>query len=1059
MSCSECLAMALNSLQIMPFFHLDNSQMFLLLNSEVTNLSANSSSTVFSPLCNYSPPNNTDYFERFLDEQEDLKFFNVCQYYSPNDVSQPSMSHNNFVILHINARSIPKNFNKLKLLISEIQVLPIVICVTESWLTDSNFNSYTLPGYTLEACNRQDKLGGGVCNYIRNDIAYVHIDKSLIKTPFSFECIITKINLKNDSFSQSIIILTVYRPPNTCMVQFNDHLDNVLNEIAKLIKTKEILMIVGDFNIDLIKIAQHNNTHNFFNVLLAQNLVPVITKPTRLTEFSSTLIDNIFISNFKNSKFNYKSGIIYNDLSDHFPCFISFNFNCTTNITHANAPVYTRQYNNSNYSKFAQLLKSTRWEQFNKWSNFSDVNSFFNSFHKIFDSIFQEAFPMVVKSSNRGKNPGLPWLTPAIINSCKTKNKLYIKYKKYPSLLNLVTYKDYNKRLQQCIKAAEQMHYHKLLQINKSDISAKWRIINQILNKNNIDSNPVSFTINQNTTTDKKQIVEAFNSFYINLGSSLAAKISVSNLSPYDTLKPNHSNSAVFLPATEQETLQIINNLKNDSSPGWDNIPNSVIKFAKTYISLPLTNIANCMLENGSFPDQLKIAKVIPCYKSGDKTLITNYRPISILNSLSKIFENIIVIRLKSFITKHNILYNYQFGFREKYSTNLALISYIDSVTKAIDSGDKIMSVFIDLSKAFDTLDHVILIKKLNLYGFRGKVLSLFHSYLTNRKQYVQFLNHESSSLQINCGVPQGSILGPILFLLYINDIHKCSTLLNIILFADDTTLTLKHKNINELTRLMNTELNKISEWMKANKLSINVTKTFYMLFRPTSSITSIINLAINGCVINRVSQIKFLGIFIDDKLSWKVHIKHLESKISSLIGVLSKIRFKINSEVSNLIYDALLLSQLDYCNIIWCSGYKTSIHKLETLQARALRICNRLNYKLSRINTFASLNRLSLTQLNRFNIAKFVFLVLKGFTPAIFHNFFTLCKNKTFQSTRLHNNIFINSVNTNIRKMFIAYNGSILWNKLPEPIRNIVTLSSFKREVKALLLSSPSLL
>jgi hypothetical protein len=914
-----------------------------------------------------------------------------------------------------------------------------------------------LPGYTLEVANRQNRSGGGVCNYIRNDIIYEQIENHMLSKLLSFEGIVTKLKLNIARSSHTIFLLTIYRPPNTCLEQYNNDIDNLLHELNKSVGMKNSLVVVGDFNIDLIKISQHKHTLNFFNILLAHNLVPTITKPTRITEFSSTLIDNIFITNHPFAKFSFTSGIIYSDLSDHFPCFINLNLNSAelTNNYNSNNPTATRKYNSQNYAKFAQLLKLINWDKYNNWTNKSDVNAYFDFFHKEFSTIFDQAFPLITSIKANAKSQNRPWLTSAIINSCKTKNNLYIIYKKYPSLLNLTNYKNYNKKLQQCLRLAEQKHYLIKLQNTKDDTKAKWLLINQILNRNNLNSYPISFTINNNTTTDKKLIVEAFNSYYINLGSSLATKIPSSSLSPYVSLNPIHYTSAVFLPSTEQEIIAIINNLKNDSSPGWDNIPNSVLKFAKYFISGPLTHIVNCMIITGTFPNQLKIAKVIPCYKSGDKSLITNYRPISILNSLSKIFEKVIVARLKSFIAKNNILYNFQFGFRENYSTNLALISYIDYITSAIDSGDKVASVFIDLSKAFDTLNHKILINKLNLYGIRGQVLSLFASYLSNRKQYVQYHNQDSSLQIINCGVPQGSILGPILFLLYINDIYKCSSLLKLILFADDTTLSFKHKNIDELTKILNVEINKISEWMRVNKLSINISKTFYILFRPSLKLSNNIKLAIDGCEIHKVSHLKFLGIFIDDKLSWKIHIKHLESKVSSLIGILSKIRFKINIETSNLIYDGLIISQLNYCNVLWASGYKTTINKLETLQARALRICNRLDYKLSKPKTFALLNRLSLSQLNKLNILKFVYQTIKGYSLNIFKDFYITNKDKSHHITRLQNNIFIPHIKTNFRKLFVVYTGCILWNKLPDSVKSITSSCSFKIEIKKLLLSS----
>jgi hypothetical protein len=245
----------------------------------------------------------------------------------------------------------------------------------------------------------------------------------------------------------------------------------------------------------------------------------------------------------------------------------------------------------------------------------------------------------------------------------------------------------------------------------------------------------------------------------------------------------------------------------------------------------PLMILISYSISNGVFPDKLKQAKVIPCYKSGDSTLCSNYRPISILNIFSKIFEKVISVRLNDFINKNDLIYPHQYGFRQGYSTNLALITYINDITNAIDSRQHALSIFIDLSKAFDTLNHNILLHKLSLYGIRGNLLQLFTDYLSNRTQCVSYNNFNSEFLPITCGVPQGSILGPTLFSLYINDIYKISSTTKFILFADDTTLTIISNNIPKLILLANLELSKLSAWLISNKLSLNVAKTTYMLF------------------------------------------------------------------------------------------------------------------------------------------------------------------------------------------------------------------------------------
>ena len=249
-------------------------------------------------------------------------------------------------------------------------------------------------------------------------------------------------------------------------------------------------------------------------------------------------------------------------------------------------------------------------------------------------------------------------------------------------------------------------------------------------------------------------------------------------------------------------------------------------------ISAPLASLINCSFTTGIFPDRLKCAKIIPILNNGDNSLITNYRPISVLNVFSKIYEKVLVDRLNCFVIKNDILYKYQFGFRKNYSTYMALLSFMDTVTDAVDANKIVAGLFIDLSKAFDTINHDILIKKLHNYGVRGIALQLLSNYLSNRMQCVTFNGCTSDFLSITCGVPQGSVLGPLLFLLYINDIHKSSTLLKFILFADDTTILFSAQSLTELTSKLNSELKFVADWFRANKLSLNIVKTNYIIFR-----------------------------------------------------------------------------------------------------------------------------------------------------------------------------------------------------------------------------------
>lgn len=311
-------------------------------------------------------------------------------------------------------------------------------------------------------------------------------------------------------------------------------------------------------------------------------------------------------------------------------------------------------------------------------------------------------------------------------------------------------------------------------------------------------------------------------------------------------------------------------------TPGYDDISPKVLRHTSSLVSIPLTHIINLSLKTGKFPDQLKIARVIPIYKSGDRREINNYRPISILPAFNKIFEKIISLRLINYLECNNLLTEYQHGFRAHRSTESAILQFINYVYLALEEKKHVAGVFIDLSKAFDTLDHNILVHKLKYLGIRGEPLNLFKSYLIGRKQAV-YCNQSYSPLKsIDKGVPQGSVLGPIFFLIYINDIVNVSTNLEFVIYADDTTLLVKDENLDSLHSNLISELNNIKLWVKANKLNINNSKTNYIFFQNRSVKNSLNPIQLDGEVIQQVTHTQCLGVTIDENLNWKITLMKL---------------------------------------------------------------------------------------------------------------------------------------------------------------------------------------
>ena len=375
-----------------------------------------------------------------------------------------------------------------------------------------------------------------------------------------------------------------------------------------------------------------------------------------------------------------------------------------------------------------------------------------------------------------------------------------------------------------------------------------------------------------------------------------------------------------------------------------------------------------------------------------------------------------------------------------------------DKILSAIDRKEHAIGVFLDLSKAFDTVNHHILFEKLEYYGIRGLALHWVKSYFSERSQFVEYNNHKSSFHPITCGVPQGSILGPLFFILYINDLNNASEL-ETILFADDTNLFFSHSDPVYLVNKLNDELDKLSTWFSANKLSLNTSKTNFMVFksRQRRQNSDDYKVIINEQSITRVSTTMFLGVLLNENLSWKPHLSHLAGKMSKSIGLIYKSSFYLSGNSLRILYNSLILPYLFYCNLVWGSTYKSNLQRLVILHKRALRIINKSKRDAHTDPIFKKHKLLKCHDIHSFQLGVFMFLFINSALPTKFHKFL---RNNQIHSYNSRNACSLPLCRTNIRKFSVVYQGPIFFNSLTLEIAFSSSLSAFKKKLKEFLIS-----
>jgi len=839
--------------------------------------------------------------------------------------------------------------------------------------------------------------------------------------------------------NRHIYIGTIYKPPSANNNRFIDKLHEMISSLN--LSGGNECIISGDFNIDLLPSENNITAEHFLNSMSSLTLIPQISKPTRITNVSATLIDNIFTT----LPTNVISGTIFSDISDHFPNFL-VQKQLLQNPTRPTPDTITyRLITEQTLNALTNALQHYDYSPIYADENLTNA---ITSLSELLNTTYDIYCP-IKKKTVSPKARQKPWITRIILRHIKQRNNLFTLYRQ--QRIPEQTYKRFRNFVTNEIRHSKRDYFTRKLTEYRNDTKNTWRLINNTLRPNHkTNRNRIKQILtDEGYITDDNKIADTMNEYFVNVGQNIAHSMEIIDKNPLDYIQTNNPQSFFFSPITEHNVQSTILSLKNGRS-NLHSMPTKILKHVSHIISPVLTHIINKSFTTGTFPNTLKVARVTPIPKQGDPTNIGNYRPISCLPTISKVFEKLAHKQLYNYLEQHNILFSNQFGFRRQRSTTQAIVSHLQYLYSHLDSNKYCISIFLDFRKAFDTVDHSILLSKMNEYGIRGLAHCWFRSYLNNRKQYTVINNANSSTQNITHGVPQGSILGPLLFLIFINDLPNSSPLFKYTLFADDSTLTttLPKQYTNTAFQQINSELAKINTWLLSNKISTNIEKTKYMCFSYNST-THLPPIYLGNNIINETQSIKFLGLHFDKHLTFKQHVAHIASKISKSLGILYKLKHYMPQPALKLLYFSLIHPYYSYGIEAWHGTTNSTTDKLFIMQKRAIRSINNLSYNEHTNAFFKQNNILKLADLYNFQLLVFMFNILHTNDLNI-PQITTRQQDLHNHNTRNRDHLTLPQYNRARSQNSISYRGVVVWNALPESIKTITNIHNFKNAIRS---------
>ena len=648
-----------------------------------------------------------------------------------------------------------------------------ILAINESKLDDTiSDNEIHISGYESIRSDRSTngRSGGGVCFFIRSEINY-SVRSDLICE--HLESLTVEIKKPR---SRPFAVMTWYRTPNSSIDLFKPFEEL----IGKLDSENIEYYVLGDLNCNMAAPKFDNSTNILSNIAEVYGLDQLITEYTRITDKSSTLIDLIFTNTPDRV---VCSGVSHIGISDHSLVY-AFRKVSIESTTYKHTTLRYRKFKNFNSDHFRNDICQQDWSNI---ENYSDPNLMWAAWKQLFLECVNKHAPLHVKRARASKSP---WITPYLKKRMHDRDILKLKASRSKDANDWLQFKKCRNLVNNEIKKAKELYYKRALDENEGNSSQTWKIVNELTSRKTNNCCIKEIKSNGNSIYGPPELADAFNDHFSSIGPKLASQI-YSNNGPSHLHYLEGTDKRFELKCTDpSRVFSLLSKLCKSKATGLGMISARLLRECADLIADPMCSIFNQSIRSGIFPQEWKCAKVIPLFKEGNHSDLNNYRPISIVPIVAKVFERIIYDQVYGYLTENNLISSQQSGFRSLHSTVTALLEATNDWAFNIDKGSVNAVVFLDLEKAFDTVDHTILLSKLFEYGIRGNACEWFGSYLDNRNQQC-FVNGSLSNSQIlTCGIPQGTILGPLLFILYINDLPNCLSNSVARMYADDTHLT-----------------------------------------------------------------------------------------------------------------------------------------------------------------------------------------------------------------------------------------------------------------------------